>query len=191
MRSLVEDLKTRRARAKLGGGGGAGRAPRDRTGVMRRLVAPAVAAMALLAGCGGGESTPKAAYEREFNAAREAFTARVQALDQPPNDAPADVRAVAGDEVAAEIARFVDGLEALEPPQEVARAHADLAAAFRESAALTALAADELRDGDEEGVRDIARKLSDRSAVDKRAEDAVQVFVENDYVLDLDFELGG
>jgi hypothetical protein len=88
------------------------------------------------------------------------------------------------------MSRFVDELEALEPPADVAEAHDDLTAAFRESAELTAQAARELRDGDEQALRDIARELSDRSPIDRRAEAAVQVLVEKDYVLDLDFDLG-
>jgi hypothetical protein len=150
----------------------------------------ALALLALLAGCGGDEQPGKAAYERAFNAAREDFSERVRALDQPGRDAPAEERAAAGEQVAAEISRFVDELEAIEPPPDAAAAHADLTAAFQESADLTAEAAQAVREGDDAALRAIERRLSDRSSTDKRAEDAVQVLVEQGYVLDLDFELG-
>jgi len=151
---------------------------------------PLLAIAALVAGCGGEASTAKDAYERDFNAAREAFTERAKALEQPSGDAPAEVRADAGEAAAAEIGRFVDDLEALEPPADVAKAHADLAAAFQETADLTAEAAQATREGDDQALRKLARRLSDRSPVDQRAEDAVQVLVEAGYVLDLDFDLG-
>jgi hypothetical protein len=144
----------------------------------------------VLAGCGGEGSPEKDAYERDFNAAREAFSERARDLEQPSAGASADVRADAGEAAAAEIARFVDDLEALEPPADVAGAHDDLTAAFRETADLTAAAARATRAGDDGALRDLARRLSDSSEVDKRAEDAVQVLVEAGYVLDLDFDLG-
>ena len=159
----------------------------------RTLLAALAAAVLLVAGCGGdGDGAlTKSEYQKQFNAASARFSAEAKKLENPSGDAPASERAAAGQKAADAIGAFVDDLAALEPPKEVAQAHDDLTAAFRESGDLTRQAAQKLRDGDEKGLQQIAAKLQGESAKQKQANKALATFKQKGYKLDLDFGVGG
>jgi hypothetical protein len=157
---------------------------------MPRLLLAALAAVVLIAaGCGGSDTLSKSDYQKQFNAAAAKFTTRAKALKNPADNAPASERAAAGDKAAAAIGDLADDLEGLHPPAEVAQAHKDLTAAFRESSDLTKQAAQKLRAGDEKGLQKVADKLRADSPKQKQAAKAIQTLKAKGYKLDLDFGL--
>jgi hypothetical protein len=155
----------------------------------RLLIAALAASVLIIAGCGGSDTLSKPDYQKKFNAATAKFTTRAKALKNPDDHAPASERAVAGEKAADVIGDLVDDLDALHPPEEVAQAHKDLTAAFRESSDLTKQAAKKLRAGDEKGLKKVADKLRAESATQKQAAKAIQTLKARGYKLDLNFAL--
>jgi ElaB/YqjD/DUF883 family membrane-anchored ribosome-binding protein len=157
---------------------------------MPRILLAALAAVVLIAACGGGDGAlSKADYQKQFNAASTKFGTNAKQLANPSGKAPASERAAAGEKAADAIGAFVDELAALEPPHEVAQAHSDLTAAFRESGDLTRQAARKLRAGDKKGLEQVAAKLRGESDKQKQAAKALKTFSDKGYRLDLDFGL--
>jgi hypothetical protein len=153
------------------------------------LLAAFAAALLIATGCGGSDTLSKSDYQTQFNAAAAKFSQRAKALTNPADDAPASERAAAGEKAAGVIGDFVDELDGLHPPAEVARAHKDLTAAFRESSDLTKQAAQKLRAGDQKGLQAVADKLTADSPKQKQAAKAIRTLEAKGYELNLDFGL--
>ena len=97
----------------------------------RALVLSATAAALLAPGCGGDDKpeTAKDRYEREFKAVLDRFEGSPR-ID-PPDDAPVAEQIAAMEQARVRTIRFADALDGIDPPADIARAHADYVEGIR------------------------------------------------------------
>jgi hypothetical protein len=152
---------------------------------MPRAIACLLAALAVLAGCGGGGDTlSKDEYQQQFKATVARYSERAKQVPQPASDASGAERSKAATQAAGVVHDMAGSLGKLKPPAEVAQAHKDLVVSLRETADISAEAAAKLRAGDTKGAQQAVARLA-TSGVQRRAAAAQKTFESKGYDLGL------